>query len=457
MFQEFQAFQKKYEKIKHLSGGAQGVTWLCKENPTGKMVVVKAPNKPSDLSDWTSLANKTHPNIVRVYECFHNEMATMIVMEFCQGGDLFGAIESMTGQLSQNWCAKVMIQVLQGVKYLHTQFGESHNDIKPENILMDRKCTTKKEVPRPMIGDFGCLAPFYSITIPKGGDPRYRAPEIYQGAQYGPPSDIWAFGVTLYELCSGGLLIHLNEPNRSGWANFKKAENGHLQRRFEAHMKKGTPVDVSYFTTSRLPALLSRLLEVDPSARATIDEAEQHPWFQLAQANNEEPLPQDTKLNLTQRSRNHRLHQALLDMVGRKLQGQSLDYYSEIWRRYDTDGDGVMAYPEFAAMMDDLGAGGDAPHVFSIADRNGQGTINFNEFVALMFDSDKLDEEEKRQYFNSVFVDIGGDDGVIVFDDLAAAFPGVNQYEVAQLFRDMDADGNGYVTISEFIDYIDDL
>lgn len=453
-------FMSKYDITRRLSAGAQGVTYLANEKSTGKEVVVKKPNNPQDTADFTSLSSKTHPNIVRVYECFQNPMETFIVMELAAGGDLFGAVESLTGELTENWCAAVMMQVMKGVNYIHTQFQESHNDIKPENILLDRKCINVQDVPRAMVGDFGCLSARGAVNQDTGGgDPRYRAPETFRGALFGVRTDTWSLGVTLYELVSGGLLIYLNEPNLGSYAKFL---NSDLATRFFPMLEAGFPVDLSIFQRyKRLTNLLSKLLDVRPEARITLGSALQHPFFQNAASGAEvKKLGKGATKHILRRGRNHKMNGLLLDMLGRQLQGESIEYYSDLWDKYDTDGDGVMDYHEFRKMLKSIDFKSKRVRIstlFACADTDNSQTIDFNEFVAFMFDPDQLDENEKMEYFQSVYYEIAGADGLISLEELASVFPDSSKKEVLELFRDIDADGSGYISVDEFQEFVDGL
>jgi len=69
-------FKAKYDLGKRLAAGAQGVTYLATEKESDRQVVVKQPKNTSDTGDYELLKDKHHPNIVRVYELFHNSLAT---------------------------------------------------------------------------------------------------------------------------------------------------------------------------------------------------------------------------------------------------------------------------------------------------------------------------------------------------------------------------------------------
>lgn len=460
MHQEASAFLQKYEMGKRLNSGAQGVTYLATDRKTKNVVVVKKPNDPNDLEDYNLLITKTHPNIVRVFEYFHNPLETYIVMECCSGGDLFGAMQSL-GMPTQNWCAATFVQICRGTNYIHAQFNEAHCDLKPENILLDRRPRHVRDIPRAMVGDFGCLAPINTIGAPSGGDPRYRAFEIWEGYTYSSCSDVWALGVTLYELVTGGLLPYVDKPNISGWMNFAEADNGQLWAVYNQCLTSGVSPQFPLLAKfRRINDLLTKMLEVDFYKRATLPDILHHPWFQLGMNSQEEHLSPDALQRLSRRSRGTRLQMILLDGLSRKLQGEALTYYRKIWDQYDDDEDGIMTKEEFRDMVGSEGltsvtssiGGPDA--LFNMGDRDNSGTISFQEFVALIFDPDKLSVDEKMKYFNTLFMEISQGQQKISYQQFESLFPGYPKVEVQQLFMEIDVNRSGSIDTKEFQDYL---
>jgi len=388
--------------------------------------------------------------------------------------------EKLEGNITQNWCAAVFKQAVRGVKYLHEQFQTSHNDIKPENILLDHKPSNDQDIPRVMIGDFGCARMAAGITAADGGggDPRYRAPETFKGMPFTYETDVWSLGVTLYEMVSGGGLIYIYQRNISGWAAFTQAENGKLCHQFMANIQAGTPVDTCLISGRRAQDLVSCLLEVDPEQRMTLDQALDHAWMSLDSSSETVKLGSEESQRVAQRARGSALHIALLNLVGSMLQGESLIYYKDIWNQFDEDGSGVIELEEFEALIDHLGLSGPvnpklrklpfghmlpvaqmptAEELFDIADCEGNGTISFEEFVGLMFNADELGNEEKMQYFKSAFLVLAGNDGKVTVDEFASLFQDQDTTAIYQLFEEIDEDGSGSLDFQEFSSYLETL
>jgi len=480
-------FRDRYTLGKRLSSGTQGVTYLATSKYSGVQVVAKKPNNPQDINDYLLLSKKTHPNIVRVYELFQEELETFIVMEFAGGGDLFHAIEQLHVP-TQNWTANVFRQVVWGVNYLHTFFNESHNDIKPENIFLDRKPSGPSDVPRAMIGDFGCLAAIGRART--GGDPRYRAPETFDIPAWNAATDMWALGVTLFEIASGGLTIYTNARNLSSWEKFRNSGQWEPLR---MALLRAQPVNLGRIGSDSVPAtmqlkeLLKGLLDVHSGKRFTAQKALEMPWLKLDPLAAAVAFDQDCAATLSKRARRHVLDIALLNLIGNLLQGESIRHYQAIWDKYDLNADGSMNKGEFNLMIKDIAAsnarlasmagsaavGGAegradinpcAQDLFTLADTNNSGRIEFNEFVGLMFDPDDLSADEYSEYLKSAFVSLARHDGRIGPDDLAGLFAKDSWTQareatevVQRLFHDMDTDEDGLVSFKEFSAYMDGL
>jgi serine/threonine protein kinase len=392
-------------------------------------------------------------------------------MEFCGGGDLFSAIENLR-MPTQNWCAGVMKQVLLGVLYLHQQLKESHNDLKPQNILLDRKPGGPQDVPRAMIADFGCLAPIGTIRQSfGGGDPRYRAPETFSDSPFDQKTDCWSIGVTLFELVTGGLMIHTNKPNSSSWQKFSGTS---LCEQLMAKLEAGEMVDLSKVPSesqTELHQLLQGLLSVDAAQRLDATAGLEHPWFSLADNMYDFFLPQDVVQSLARRSRSHVLSIALLNVIGSQLQGESINYYRRIWAKYDTNKSGHIEFKEFSVMLDEIKRDPNAANstlltvyptaeaLFEFADVSQNGTIDFTEFVGLMFNPDLLTDQERSEYFKRAFHYLAGDDHKITADEFAVLFEQGQECKevIVKLFNDVDKDGSGYVDYEEFAAYVDEL
>lgn len=145
-----------------------------------------------------------------------------------EGGELFHQIVKLT-YFSENLARHVILQVAQGIRYLHEERGVVHRDIKPENLLFDRIpiVPSKNPVPkqfdeekedegefipgvggggigRVKIADFGLSKVVWDEqTMTPCGTVGYTAPEIVKDERYSKSVDMWALGCVLYTLLCG--------------------------------------------------------------------------------------------------------------------------------------------------------------------------------------------------------------------------------------------------------------
>ncbi|KAI5893463.1 Pkinase-domain-containing protein [Schizophyllum commune H4-8] len=143
-----------------------------------------------------------HPSIVSFHKVITDSKHVYVVLNLCDGGDLFSAITERNLYFGNDALIKsVFLQILDAVHHCHTK-GVYHRDLKPENIFCSKDGATM------YIGDFG-LATDKEITKDYGcGSKFYMSPEcigkeIVLGEFSNARSDIWSLGVVLTNLVSG--------------------------------------------------------------------------------------------------------------------------------------------------------------------------------------------------------------------------------------------------------------
>lgn len=463
-------FHQEYSLQRQLAAGAYGVTYLATENTSGRTVVVKKPNDVQDVSDFDQLRGKSSPYVVRTFEIFSDGWETYVVMEYCAGGNLFSTVWDLfdrEGHVSVAWCAGIFKQVFSGLHYLHEQFQQSHNDLKPENILLEHKPASNLEVPRTMIGDFGCAARVgaNNVTV---GDPRYRAPETYTTVIFTQISDAWSCGITLYEVLTG-LLPFVNHRNISGWKAFQAHDGGRLVQQLLAELNRMTAgeileADCSAITEPYARELTRQLLQVKPERRIPVRDAMKSPWFSKSQLTEaaERLNPQVCRAHV-EKAMGLKLREVLLMLVASKLQGEHLTFYQRAWEQWDENHDGVMDRSEFRRLWTSLefpggrksGIGGmNSDEIFDSVDVDGNGTLDFEEFVAFMFDPKRLTRDVMIMYFRSAFMSLCGASGTVDRQGLEDLFSQDARPLVAKLFEEIDTDKSGSIDFDEFCNYV---
>lgn len=116
-----------------------------------------------------------HPNLIKMFEVFEWKQQYFLIMQLCEGGDLFHNIKQ-SRFFSEEKTKHIIKQILSAINYMHKQ-NVCHRDIKPQNILVDPEGKTLKII------DFGTATYFQKEKKLKDlvGTPYYIAPEVIEG------------------------------------------------------------------------------------------------------------------------------------------------------------------------------------------------------------------------------------------------------------------------------------
>ena len=143
-----------------------------------------------------------HPNIVKTLE--HGQTTNgefYLVMEYVDGPGLNHLLYSEQVKVLDGQRVIVIRQIAEALKEVHDK-GYIHRDICPRNLMLDKKSGKVKLI------DFGLTLPAKPEFMQEGnrtGNPNYMAPEIIRRKKTSPRVDVFAFGVTAYEICTGDL------------------------------------------------------------------------------------------------------------------------------------------------------------------------------------------------------------------------------------------------------------
>ncbi|MCB9777695.1 MAG: serine/threonine protein kinase [Alphaproteobacteria bacterium] len=155
------------------------------------------------LSEAQIVAQLRHPNIVQILDVGRTGDRVWMAMEWIDGCDA-RSLRQLTrergGEIPLRHLIYLVRETLQGLHHAHrardtegNHLGIVHRDISPGNILISRHGAVK-------LADFGVAAASGVQSLRMAGKPQYLAPEIYRGARASVQSDIFAMGVTFYEL-----------------------------------------------------------------------------------------------------------------------------------------------------------------------------------------------------------------------------------------------------------------
>ena len=193
------------------------------------------------------LASLNHPNIAGLHNAFYFEDQLIMVMELVEGEDL--RTRSRRGRIPMPALMDLATQVLGALDYAHAR-GVVHRDIKPANIMVSFAGLVK-------VLDFGIAITPGAVDLTMAGSvigsPLHMSPEQIRGEKATQQSDIYSFGVTLYELIAG-------QPPVNGATTYDL---------MMAHLNR-TPVPLAELRPDipgPLSDAISRALEKEPSRR----------------------------------------------------------------------------------------------------------------------------------------------------------------------------------------------
>nr|XP_019708390.1 cyclin-dependent kinase G-2 isoform X2 [Elaeis guineensis]XP_019708391.1 cyclin-dependent kinase G-2 isoform X2 [Elaeis guineensis]XP_029122387.1 cyclin-dependent kinase G-2 isoform X2 [Elaeis guineensis] len=299
----------EFERLNKIDEGTYGVVYRAKDKKTGEVVALKKVKMEKEregfpltsLREINILLSFHHPSIVDVKEVVVGSSLDSIfmVMEYMEH-DLKGLMETMKQPFSQSEVKCLMLQLLEGVKYLHDNWV-LHRDLKTSNLLLNNRGELK-------ICDFGLarqygspLKPYTHLVVTLW----YRAPELLLGAkEYSTAIDMWSLGCIMAELLAKEPLFNgktefdqldkifrtLGTPNEKIWPGFAKLPGvkvNFVKQPYNKLREKFPPTSFSGRPTLSEAGfdLLNKLLTYDPEKRITADAALKHPWF------SEVPLP----------------------------------------------------------------------------------------------------------------------------------------------------------------------
>jgi serine/threonine protein kinase len=193
-----------------------------------------------------------HPNAIAVYDVAEEDGQPWLIMEYLPSKSL-STVLTERGSLPPHEVARIGAQMAAALAAAHSA-GIVHRDIKPGNVLLGDDGTVK-------ITDFGISRATGDVTVTAtgmlAGTPAYLAPEVAKGYDPGPPSDVFSLGSTLYAAVEGEPPFGVNENTL---AMLHAVAAGQINPTRQA---------------GPLTPLLTRLLQVEPTERPNMTQAQE--------------------------------------------------------------------------------------------------------------------------------------------------------------------------------------
>jgi serine/threonine-protein kinase len=213
-------FAGRYQIIEELGEGGMGKVYRVldkklKEEAALKLIrpdIAQDKRTVERFQNELKVARKiSHRNVGRMYELLEEKGTHYITMEYIPGQDLKGLIKQ-SGRLAFPTVLSIAKQVCEGLREAH-KLSVIHRDLKPSNIMIDKEGSVR-------ILDFGIARSLQEKGLTgKGviiGTPEYMSPEQVEAGEIDERSDIYSFGVVLYEMTTGKLPFEANSPYAVG-------------------------------------------------------------------------------------------------------------------------------------------------------------------------------------------------------------------------------------------------
>ncbi|CAK8544175.1 unnamed protein product [Lathyrus sativus] len=438
-------FSEYYELGDELGKGQFGVTSLCYEKTTRKKYACKCiPKvklvKEDDLEDVRREIQIMHhlvgsSNVVSIKGAYEDSGFVYIVMELCEGGELFDRIVQRD-HYTERKAAKLARTIVSVVESCHS-LGVMHRDLKPENFLFVDGCedSTLKAI------DFGMSVFFkpgekFSDVV---GSAYYIAPEILRQC-YGPEADVWSAGVIIYLLLCGTAPFY-----------------GELEQEIFHEVLHGE-LD---FSSDPWPSisesakdLVKKMLVRDPSKRITAHEVLCHPWIQVDGVAPDKPLDSAVLSRLKQFSAMNKLKKMALRVIAENLSEEEISGLKELFKMIDTDNTGQITFEKLKAGLKMFGANLNEFEIFDLlnaADVDNSGTIDYGEFIAATLHLNKVGREDNLVTAFSYFDKDGS--GYITQDELQKVCKefGMEDVHLEEMIQEADQNNDGQIDYNEFV------
>lgn len=206
----------RYELLEKLGEGSLFAAYRARDHQTNSLVTVKLllPSFADDAAlihalkecfAQASLLN--HPRITRVLQVAEHEGQLVLVAEFVRGIDLKERIRRVA-PLTLSVAVDIALAVAEGLEYAH-RTGIVHGDLRPHNVIVSQEGLVK-------VTDFGLIPAFQASQMAQVAwltrAAHYLPPEVSEGWHITPSADIYALGVMLFEMLTGGVPFPADTP-----------------------------------------------------------------------------------------------------------------------------------------------------------------------------------------------------------------------------------------------------
>lgn len=324
---DIETFLGQYSLKGLLGYGKDGRVFLASSLDNSQQVAIKVISKESSSIDQLTeeidnLSRADHPNIVKYFKHFQSEEYFYVVIEYCAGGDLFQKIVDRE-KFAEEEAMRIMEDLLRAISHCH-RLGIIHRDLKPENIMYSSEGVLK-------VIDFGLSMKAGTGTREEiVGTPCYIAPEVIVSEHFTRACDIWSLGIVMHVLLSGSVPV--------GGSTVEE-----VCRKVEMYRGPGFHSALWKHVSQNAKDLLKKMLDPDPEARITAEEALRHPWFRAK----ERRVTVDNKGVVEALKRYSEFPESkknLLALIVKSMEDKEIREIQETFLSLDIDKTGLITY-----------------------------------------------------------------------------------------------------------------
>ncbi|KAG1675746.1 hypothetical protein FOA52_012402 [Chlamydomonas sp. UWO 241] len=466
----------KYVLGRALGAGSFGVVREATEVATGKRYAVKTIGKvPKNKMSSPYYLRKLRAeveimqqlggslNAVNLHAAFEDDVSVHMVQQICEGGALLERVDSK--KYTETYVVFIVRSMLRFLSQCHAK-GFIYRDVKPDNFLFHTR-----DVDSPLKAtDFGL-----SIRHLKGqpkltsrsGTPAYMAPELIMQS-YDEKCDVWSVGMLTYQLLTGRFPF---------WADVRRESLADVWKAILTRKLDWEADELRLLSPAAID-FLKKLVTRNPDERLSAEQALQHPWM-VERSGTGDPLLGSVVQRLQRFSTYGALKQLVLRIIAdealsvdsaalaggvlptfQALSPQLMEGLQELFTKLDADGSGSVSLEELTKGVRALGyslSDNEMELLMRRVDVDKSGCVSSSEFFTTIVDWNKVKESDAWQaYVDFAFNKLDSDgNGTIDVDELVALLPETQVLEervsVAKaMLREADVNGDGKITREEF-------
>jgi len=388
------------------------------------------------INEYALMKELCHKNLAKTYEVFQDSQFFYLVNEPYFGGDFtkLGKRAHDEGvSMTEKWWRRLFFQCLDGLSYLHSH-ALMHCDIKEENIMV--AAGDSYQAPDIVLIDFGLAEAFTSTSAGASGTPGYIPPETWETEWWYPRGDIFSMGITFFQLMIGQV------PNDANSIMGILQTPGDREEDAAAAQALNLPWDRF---PKEMPLLLDLVRQMTqrsfmhrPSAKAAL----MHPWLE---SDSDACLPAVCLAALVGSSASQCIQEEVTQELVRANNLQELRYLQD---ELGTSSAGVLAIK----LLQEYGVRRGHAKEFVQLCGGANGRVQCR---ALLAGAVHLKEQYAHQFIKDLFDELDQDKSKTLTTSELEVLLKSRAFEcpyedIDELMHEMDTNGNGIVTFSEF-------